>query len=103
AASRFAVVDPNADKVFYPFVVQGNKVFIDSAFISNGSITSAQIGDYIQSTDYVPGEVGWRLNKSGSIEFNGPVAGGGRLSINNQLMQIFYGDGSLCLRAGIWS
>lgn len=103
AASRFAVVDPNADKVFYPFVVQGNKVFIDSAFISNGSITSAQIGDYIQSTDYVPGELGWRLNKSGSIEFNGPVAGGGRLSINNQLMQIFYGDGSLCLRAGIWS
>ncbi|MDP9534481.1 host specificity protein J [Pseudomonas protegens] len=103
AASRFAVVDPNVDKVFYPFVVQDNKVFIDSAFISNGSITSAQIGDYIQSTDYVPGEVGWRLDKSGSIEFNGPVAGGGRLSINNQLLQIFYGDGSLCLRAGIWS
>ncbi|MCL9653615.1 host specificity protein J [Pseudomonas protegens] len=103
AASRFAVVDPNMDKVFYPFVVQDNKVFIDSAFISNGSITSAQIGDYIQSTDYVPGEVGWRLDKSGSIEFNGPVAGGGRLSINNQLLQIFYGDGSLCLRAGIWS
>lgn len=103
AASRFAVVDPNMDKVFYPFVVQDNKVFIDSAFISNGSITSAQIGDYIQSTDYVPGEVGWRLDKSGSIEFNGPVAGGGRLSISNQLLQIFYGDGSLCLRAGIWS
>ena len=103
AASRFAVVDPNVDKVFYPFVVQDNKVFIDSAFISNGSITSAQIGDYIQSTDYVPGEVGWRLDKSGSIEFNGPVAGGGRLSISNQLLQIFYGDGSLCLRAGIWS
>ncbi|PYY83620.1 host specificity protein J [Pseudomonas sp. TKO26] len=103
AASRFAVVDPNVDKVFYPFVVQDNKVFIDSAFISNGSITSAQIGDYIQSTDYVSGEVGWRLDKSGSIEFNGPVAGGGRLSINNQLLQIFYGDGSLCLRAGIWS
>ncbi|PUA45604.1 host specificity protein J [Pseudomonas protegens] len=103
AASRFAVVDPNMDKVFYPFVVQDNKVFIDSAFISNGSITSAQIGEYIQSTDYVPGEVGWRLDKSGSIEFNGPVAGGGRLSINNQLLQIFYGDGSLCLRAGIWS
>ncbi|MGY2221854.1 phage tail protein [Pseudomonas gingeri] len=103
AASRFAIVDPNVEKVFYPFVVQDNTVYMDTAFIRNGSITSAQIGDYIQSTNYVAGQTGWRLDKNGSMEFNGPIAGGGRLSINNQLMQIFYGNGKLCLRAGIWS
>ncbi|QNH79206.1 host specificity protein J [Pseudomonas protegens] len=102
AASRFAIVDPNVGEVFYPFVVQDNNVFIDSAFIRKGSITNAQIGEYIQSTNYVAGQTGWRLDKSGGIEFNGEVAGGGRLSINNQSLQIFYSSGKICLRAGIW-
>lgn len=102
AASRFAIVDPNTTSVFYPFVVQGNAAYIDTAFIRNGSITMLKIGDALQSDDYVQGQSGWRLAKSGGIEFNGPVAGGGRLSINNQLIQVFNAAGKLKVRLGIW-
>lgn len=103
AASRFAIVDPNTTNVFYPFVVQDNAAYIDTAFIRNGSINMLKIGDYLQSDDYVEGQTGWRLAKSGGIEFNGPFEGGGRLSMNNQVIQVFRPNGNLKLRLGIWS
>ncbi|WP_338568685.1 host specificity protein J [Pseudomonas canadensis] len=102
AASRFAIVDPNTTNVFYPFVVQGNAAYIDTAFIRNGSITMLKIGEALQSDDYVPGTTGWRLAKSGGIEFNGTVAGGGRLTMNNQLIQIFDGNNVRRVRLGIF-
>lgn len=43
AADRFAVIEPNGGTVNVPFVVTGGQVFIRSAFIENGSITSAKI------------------------------------------------------------
>lgn len=102
AASRFAIVDPNASEVFYPFVVQNNTAYIKAAFIQDGSITNAKIGDTIQSTNYVPGVSGWRLSKTGGIEFNGAVSGGGKLTINNQVVQVFDQAGQLRVRLGIW-
>ncbi|EPL03868.1 host specificity protein J [Pseudomonas sp. CF161] len=102
AASRFAIIDPNTTDVFYPFVVQNNAAYIKSAFIENGSITNAKIGDYIQSDDFIEEQRGWKLWKTGKIEFNGPVEGGGRLSVNNQLVQVFNAAGTLKVRLGIW-
>ncbi|SED05715.1 Phage-related protein, tail component [Pseudomonas saponiphila] len=75
AASRFAIIDPNTTDVFYPFVVQGNAAYIKSAFIENGSITNAKIGDYIQSDDFIEGQRGWRMKKSGTLELNGEGVG----------------------------
>ena len=75
AASRFAIIDPNTTDVFYPFVVQGNAAYIKSAFIENGSITNAKIGDYIQSDDFIEGQRGWRMRKSGTLELNGEGVG----------------------------
>lgn len=104
AADRFAVVHPNGLEVSSPFVVQDGQVYINQAVIGKGWITNAMIGDSIQSDNYVKGEKGWRIDKaSNEFEMNGSLAGGGRLSITNQLIQIFYGNGKLCLRAGIWS
>ncbi|WP_235777352.1 phage tail tip fiber protein [Pseudomonas piscis] len=102
AANRFAIVDPQLAEPIYPFVVSDGKVFIDEAFIGKGSITTAKIGGSIKSTNYIAGETGWCLGEDGSIEFNGPTKDGGRLVINNQSLQIFYSNGNLCLRAGIW-
>ncbi|MBD8235678.1 host specificity protein J [Pseudomonas fluorescens] len=102
AASRFAIVDPNTTSVFYPFVVQGNAAYIDTAFIRNGSITMLKIGDALESDDYVQGQSGWRLAKSGEIEFNGPVAGGGRLTMSNRLIQVFDTNNQLRVRLGMW-
>ncbi|MCI8210787.1 host specificity protein J [Pseudomonas sp. S25] len=71
AASRFAVVDPNSSEVFYPFVIQNGQVIMNSAFIGVGTITSAMIGEFIQSTNFVDGVSGWRLNKNGELQING--------------------------------
>ncbi|NII53594.1 phage tail protein [Luteibacter sp. SG786] len=85
-----------------PFVVVGGQVFINQAFIGSGWITNAMIGDFIQSTDYIPGQRGWRISKSGnSFELNGSN-GSGRLSLTNNLLQIFDSNATLRFRAGLW-
>lgn len=83
AASRFAIVDPNAAEIFYPFVVQNNTAYIKAAFIEDGSITNAKIGNVIQSADYVENDKGWQLDKSGTLKFNGTGVGY-RLKLNSQ-------------------
>ncbi len=45
SASTFAVIDPSSGKVSSPFAIQNGQVFIASGFISNGSITNAQIAN----------------------------------------------------------
>lgn len=85
-----------------PFAVQGGQTFIKSAFIQEASITMLQIGDNLQSTDYVAGTSGWKLAKGGNIEFNGSVTGGGRLTMTNQLIRIYDANGTLRVRLGIF-
>lgn len=43
--------------------------YIDEANITNGSVTNAKIGEFIQSNGYVSGYAGWRIEKSGRAEF----------------------------------
>ncbi|QHF27391.1 phage tail protein [Pseudomonas sp. R32] len=69
SADRFAVVGTQAGgALFTPFAVQNGQVFMNSAFIKDGTITSAKIGDSIQST--LLGNGGqpiWKLDKAGSF------------------------------------
>ena len=85
-----------------PFAVQNGQTFIKAAFIQEASITMLQIGDNLQSTDYVAGTSGWKLAKGGNIEFNGSVTGGGRLTMTNQLIRIYDANGTLRVRLGIF-
>ena len=101
AADSFVIL--NGDRGSSPFAVSGDKTYIRSAYIQDGSINMLKIGDQLQSDNYDAGKTGWKLSRDGGIEFNGNVEGGGRLTITNQLLQIFYSNGKLCLRAGIWS
>ncbi|WEX16296.1 host specificity protein J [Pseudomonas sp. G11] len=89
AASRFAIIDPNTTNVFYPFVVQDNAAYIDTAFIRDGSITMLKIGQALESDDYEEGVQGWRLDKAGNLEFNGPAPGGGRLTMTNRAIKVY--------------
>lgn len=103
-AGTFAVIDASASSsnAIYPFVVRGNQTFISQALIGDGWITNAMIGDYIQSTDYVPGQRGWRISKSGnSVEINGSD-GRGRLVITNTLVLVYDANGTLRVRMGLW-
>ena len=101
AASRFAIVDPNTTNVFYPFVVQGNAAYIDTAFIRDGSITMLKIGEALQSDNYVPGTTGWKLAKSGGLEMNGAIAGGAKKVDTNSNTKIYYPNGQIALALGI--
>ena len=46
---------------------------ITSAKIGDAQITNAKIGDIIQSTNYAANSTGWKIDKNGTAEFNGPV------------------------------
>ncbi|POF88226.1 host specificity protein J [Pseudomonas putida] len=101
SADRFAVVNGINGVLASPFAVQGGQVFINQAFIADGTITNAKIGSFISSTDYVAGQQGWILNKAGTFEINGTAAGLGRLTFNNQRLRIFYPNGNLAIDLGI--
>ncbi|MGY4639066.1 host specificity protein J [Pseudomonas sp. TE24901] len=90
SADRFAIVSTLAGgQVFTPFTVENGQVFMRSAFIQDGSITMLKIGQALQSDDYVAGVKGWRLDKAGNLEFNGPAPGGGRLTMTNRAIKVY--------------
>lgn len=90
SADRFAIVNTLAGgAISTPFVVQNGQLFLGSTFIADGTITNAKIGSYISSTNYIAGQQGWILNKDGTLEINGVVAGGGRLVITSRSVRVY--------------
>ncbi|HCC7943294.1 TipJ family phage tail tip protein [Citrobacter freundii] len=69
-ANQFVLMSGGGDTQYSPFAVINGQVFISDAFIQDGSIDNAKIGQYIQSNVYTPGSVGWHINKNGNSEFN---------------------------------
>lgn len=67
-ADRFAVTHQAGAQVTLPFVIQNGQTFIRDTVIGDGTISNAKIGNYIQSNNYVPGSVGWKLDKAGTFE-----------------------------------
>ena len=101
-ANQIAFANPTtAGALDYPFIIKNGQNFLGSTFIEDGTITNAKIGSYISSTNYVAGQQGWILNKSGTFEINGTVAGQGRLLINNQRLRIYHANGNLAIDLGV--
>ena len=75
----FAINTGSANTTAYtPFFVDSSgNVVMYSAFIQNGSITNAKIGNDIQSNNYVAGSQGWRIHKNGFAEFTSVTLNGG--------------------------
>ncbi|WP_339492372.1 host specificity protein J [Pseudomonas rhizophila] len=92
-ADTFAVMNTNAQNPELFFAITGGQTFIRSAFIQDGSITMLKIGQYLQSDNYVAGVQGWRLDKAGNLEFNGPAPGGGRLTMTNRAIKVYDENG----------
>ena len=91
-ADRFAVVnDINGAPASF-FAIQGGQTFIQAAFIQDGTISNAKIGSFIASTNYVAGVQGWRLNKDGTFEINGTIAGQGRTMITHRSYRVWDGN-----------
>lgn len=101
SADRFAVVNGINGTLTSPFTVQGGQVFISQALIGTGWITNAMIGDTIQSNDFISGQRGWRIQKSGAIEINGTGASGERLTITNSSVNTYYANGQVATKMGV--
>ncbi len=102
-ADRFAVINLVNGNVTSPFVIQGGQTFISQALIGTGWIQNAMIGDVIQSNATgVGGQPRWKLDKNGTLTMTGANSGG-YLTINDRVIQVYDGNGTLRVRLGIWS
>lgn len=90
-ADRFAIAHPNATGGAIPFIVDGGKVYLDTAVIKNASITSAQI-DEVAANKISAGTVNVALT------LNAAHINGGSLNINNRF--IVNSQGSATIRSG---
>ncbi|MDV1316703.1 TipJ family phage tail tip protein, partial [Citrobacter freundii] len=57
-ANQFVLMSGSGDTQYSPFAVVNGQVFISDAFIQDGSITNAKIGNFIQSNNFVAGSAG---------------------------------------------
>jgi len=112
-ADRFYVYNPAGGTYTLAFAVANGKTVIQDAMIRDASIGTAKIADAaitmakisgaIQSDNYsAVNKTGWRLNRDGTFEINGSVAGQGRVKITNQLVEVFDSNDLLRVRLGIW-
>lgn len=84
-ANQFVLISGSGDTQYSPFAVVNGQVFISDAFIQDGSITNAKIGNYIRSTSFVSGPLGagWNIDKNGNCEFHGQFyANSGQFAFN---------------------
>ncbi|TDV78142.1 putative phage tail protein [Enterobacter asburiae] len=81
-ANQFVLMSGSGDTQYSPFAVVNGQVFMSSAFIQDGTITNAKIGNFIQSNNYVPGQSGWKLDKGGAWENYGSDGQGARKTTN---------------------
>ncbi|EPZ5206573.1 host specificity protein J [Citrobacter freundii] len=84
AADQFGIYsgsDPGNYKA--AFLTSNGQVFISDAFIQDGSITNAKIGNFIQSNNFVAGSAGWSIDKNGNAELHGKLyADSGQFAFN---------------------
>ena len=104
AAQRVAVLNEANGSTSVPFVIQDGVTYINSAFIKTASIGSAKFAEWLESDAVGPGGIPvLRLNfRTGEIQLNAPASGGGRMTLNNNLIQVFDANNVRRLRMGIW-
>lgn len=99
-ADRFYVYNPIGGLYTLAFAVVDGRTVIQDALIREASIGMAKITESLQSDNYKPNEIGWRLTKSGVFEMNGNTAGQGRLTQTNQTITVFDGAGTARVKLG---
>ncbi|MBV7404390.1 host specificity protein J [Enterobacter sp. ENT03] len=98
-SDRFAVMSQAGGVVSLPFVIQNGQTFIRDTFIQDGTISNAKIGNYIQSSNYVAGSAGWRLDKGGTWENYG-TDGTGAMKQTNVTISVKDENGRLRCQFG---
>ncbi len=91
-ANQFVVASGSGNNVFSPFIIRNGQVLINQAFIGEGWISNAMIGDFIQSNNYSAGQTGWRIDKSGGAEFSGVTVRGDIYASRGELNNVTIND-----------
>ncbi|EOT9483075.1 phage tail protein [Escherichia coli] len=99
-ADRFGLVNSVNGKITTPFVIENSIAYMNGAYIKDGTITNAKVGD-LQSINFVSGRSGWRFDKNGELEINGNSGGNGRLVINGQRIDVYDDNNVLRVRIGL--
>lgn len=100
SADQFGIyTGSNASGYQLAFAAVNGQVFLRSAFIQDGTIDNAKIGNFIQSTNYVVNSAGWRLDKVGTFENYGSD-GDGAMKQTNTTISVRDGSGVLRFQAG---
>lgn len=88
-----------------PFMVVDGVTYIKVAMIQNAAIGSAKFTEWLESDAIGPGGVPvLRLNfRTGEIQLNANVSGGGRMTLNNQVIEVFDAANMRRVRMGIWA
>jgi predicted phage tail protein len=81
-ANQFVVMSGSGGTAYSPFAIVNGQVFISDAFIQEGTITNAKIGNFIQSNNYAAGSAGWKLDKNGTWENFGSDGAGAKKETN---------------------
>jgi len=92
-ANQFVVMSGSGNNRYSPFAVVNGQVFMNSAFIQDGTITNAKIGAFIQSNNYVAGKTGWMINKAGAAEFNDVTVRGAIIATEGRFSLAGSGNG----------
>ncbi|MFY3461255.1 phage tail tip fiber protein, partial [Achromobacter xylosoxidans] len=102
-ADRLALINLVNNVITTPFAIQNGQTIINEAIIGNASIGSAKFKDWLES-DAVnsSGQRILRMNfRTGVIEQNMPLAGGGRMVTNGNGQFIYDQNGVMRIETGL--
>lgn len=89
-ANRFALLNTINGVTTTPFVVEGGQVFMNSAVIKQADIVNLIVTGVLESSNYVAGQSGIRLNfVTGEFEMNATYAGQGRIRLNSDGLYVY--------------
>jgi len=99
-ANQFVLMSGSGDTQYSPFAVVNGQVFISDAFVQDGTITNAKIGNFIQSNNYSSSGTGWNLDKNTGFTFKSATAGQGSITLDGRGLRVYDSAGNWKVKVG---
>lgn len=90
---RFVLMTAENGTYTTPFYVENGAMYVREAFIKNGSIDNAKIGNVITSYNWNGSDQGWAITKDGYFHVNNIIARGTIYATNGEFTGTVYATG----------
>lgn len=100
-ADRFALINTSNGNTTTPFVIDNGVTYMNAAYIKDGSIGSAKVGD-LMSSGFQENVRGWRISRDGTMNINGSGPGSSRTVITTGRIEVYDSNNRLRVRMGIF-